>query len=169
MSGSDFPPAKTKMVVCKRANLLGGGVAVLIGLVFIALHISEPAVSERAKHARHATFVLGVIVLGTGVALMAFTRVVQIQRRGSAVKLRRGWMVVGGYSLFWPHEFDVVEVRKRVPRFGGYLGMTSTIVWSVMLVDAESSLAADVSDFQAREPADALCTQILTAVRETMD
>lgn len=155
------------MVLCKRANHMSGGVAILIGLVFIGLHFSEPANSDREKHARHATFALGVILAGMGAVMMGFIRVVEIQRRGDRVGLRRGWMAVGKFPIMLPHVFDAVEVRKRIPRFGGYLGMTSTIIWSVILVDSASSVGGEVSDFPTREPAEALCAKLVSRIRES--
>jgi hypothetical protein len=161
---ASVPPA---MVLCKRANHMSGGVAILIGLVFIGLHFSEPANSDREKHARHASLGLGALLAGMGAVMIGFTRVVEIQRRGDRVGLRRGWMAAGKFPIMLPHVFDAVEVRQRLPRFGGYLGMTSTIIWSVMLVDSASSAGGEVSDFQAKEPADVLCAKLVSRIRES--
>lgn len=143
---------------------MSGGVAILIGLVFVGLHVSEPSSTVRDDHARHATLALGVILLGIGGAMVGFSRVVEICHDAGAATFRRGWMVAGRYPLIWPHEYDAVEVRQRVPRFGGYLGMTSTIVWSVMLVNSKSSAAAEVNGFQSQAPAEALMQRLIAEI-----
>jgi len=139
---------------------MGGGVAILIGLVFIGLHFAEPATAEAFERGRHASLTFGFILLAMGVGMLAFTRIVEITHTATAPSFRRGWMVFRTFRVLGKLAFDTVEVRQHLPRFGGYLGMTSTIVWSVVLVDSMTSAAGEVTGFPSKADAESLRDQL---------
>lgn len=139
---------------------MGGGVAILIGLVFMALHFFEAPDTASIHYEKHSGLIFGLILLTVGVLLLGFTRIVKSQTEGGKTYFRRGWMVFRIFPLLWSQTFDTVEVRQHLPRFGGYLGMTSTIVWAVVLVNSQTSKAVDVTGFQTQDEAVALCNEI---------
>ena len=87
------PSGKAPIVVCKHSGPMGGGVAILIGLVFIGLHLAEPATAEALERGRHASLTFGFILLAMGAGMLAFTRIVEITHTAKAPSFRQGWMV----------------------------------------------------------------------------
>jgi len=78
---------------------MGGGVAILIGLVYIGLHFAEPATAEAVERGRHASLAFGFILLAVGTGMLGFTRIVEITHAGKAPSFRRGWLVVRTFHI----------------------------------------------------------------------
>ncbi len=150
------PSGKPPIVVCKHSGSMGGGLAILIGLVFIGLHFSEAATVEAVERGRNASLTFGYILLAVGLGMLGFTRIVEITHAVKTPSFRQGWMVFRTFRVLGKQSYDSVEIRQHLPRFGGYLGMTSTIVWAVVLADSVTSAAGEVTAFPSKAEAEAL-------------
>lgn len=148
------------LVRCKRSGPMSGGVAILIGLAFIGVHhfgTPEPGMVEER---RAAILAFGYILLGIGIIMLGFTRIVEVDRKSGSIRFRLGWMVFRMFPLVWTRSFSTVDVRRHLPRFGGYLGMTSMIQWAVVLNDDASGHAAEVVAFPTKAEADRLASEL---------